>query len=120
MVSPPKGLVLDEFSMDRSKLDSINYFNEWAAANGFVPGSTWSIDETVGRMDDPIPGEFDTLIYSQHWGERTVRVPLKAGMTWGDLWKAADKAIDRSHDSHHIFIEAFEICGSELELFTGS
>ena len=43
------------------------------------------------------------------------------GATWGDIYRAADWAIRNSGDSHHIFIEGFELRnGNELHLVTGS
>lgn len=43
------------------------------------------------------------------------------GLTWGDIYRAADRAIRNSGDSHHIFIESFELKnGNELHLATGS
>lgn len=43
------------------------------------------------------------------------------GLTWGDVYRAADWAIRNSGDGHHIFIEGFELRnGNELHLVTGS
>lgn len=45
------------------------------------------------------------------------------GQTWGDLYRAADEVIERSGDTHHIFIEGFgkyATDNSMLTLTTGS
>lgn len=120
LVSPPKGMELDDWSMAPGNFDEIAYFNEWAANDGFDPYSTWSVTEAAGRMDDPIPGTFDRLVYNTHWGPKAVDGKLWAGMTWGDLWKVADAVILQSGDSYHVFIEAFHIEGDQLVLQTGS
>ena len=76
----------------------------------------WSVYSTpVGgfQEDHPYPGDA-TVVYQ---GER---VPV-FGFTWGDIYQAADQAIQNSGDQHHIFIEAFELKnGNELHLVTGS
>lgn len=112
---------LDGFSMDRKKIfDEINYFREYAEANYFRPYSTWSIYETIGHMDDPVPTTAKWLVYKDHWGEEEVSMPLYDNITWGALWDVADELIVKSGDQHHVFIEDFEEVGDELLLWTGS
>lgn len=71
--------------------------------------STWSVYEL------PAPGGFSQdhpwpdaryIVYDNHWGERDVRQPIE-GTTWADLYRAADRAIQASGDTHHCFIESF-------------
>ena len=76
----------------------------------------WSMYElNVGGFQEPHPYPGDATVVYQ--GER---VPV-FGFTWGDIYQAADQAIQNSGDQHHIFIEAFELkSGNELHLVTGS
>lgn len=67
--------------------------------------------------------ESDTLVYKDHWGEHPVYIDLPLGnLTWGQLYKAADEAIKRSKDTHHLFIESFEKDPTTgyIKLHTGS
>jgi hypothetical protein len=59
------------------------------------------------------------VVYRNHWGEQTVRVPIY-GWTWAALYVAANAAIRDSGDDHHIFIEHFDRSGDSLILSTGS
>ena len=60
-----------------------------------------------------------TLVYSEHWGVKAMRVPIN-GLTWAALYVAANAAIRDSGDDHHMFIEHFTQNGDELILSTGS
>jgi hypothetical protein len=74
----------------------------------------------VDDLNQPHPFAASEMIYRAHWGAKSVVVPI-AGTTWLDLWRAADCAIKLSGDSHHIFIEDFQInLQGQLELSTGS
>lgn len=83
--------------------------------------SIWSMHEVKDlRAAHPWPNH-TTLSY-QGWGEREVVIHIP-GPLWKDLWLAAEQAIERSGDSHHIFIESFSQHPSrptELRLGTGS
>ena len=103
----------DEDAFDR-KMD---YYRKYQENCGF--GSIWSIYEV---SDDS--GFFDLhpwqgasiLVYHNI----TVKI---MGPTWGDLYRAADQAIEESGDDHHIFIEGFckyATDNSMLEMTTGS
>lgn len=93
-------------------------FYEIKEANGFV--SMWSIYDGVNDPSEPSPYEARTMAYNNNWGE-PVEVPLPQGkLTWLDLWRAADKCIKDSGDTHHVFIEGFRKNGGILELVTGS
>ena len=74
--------------------------------------------------------EFSKIFYCDHWGGvnfqgKRVRsgkcVSSKInGTTWRHIQIAADEAIRKSGDEHHIFIEGFTIKGDKLFLDTGS
>jgi hypothetical protein len=57
------------------------------------------------------------------YGDQYTPIGTDAGLSWIDLWIAADDAIQASGDQHHIFIEAFTPIPTEpgvLRLVTGS
>lgn len=86
--------------------------------------SIWSI-YSVENLDAFSGLSGTELIYCNHWGDETVRIPLKSGdLTWGELYHAADKLIRQSGDEHHVFIESLTVRkgpnGQYLELDTGS
>lgn len=83
----------------------------------------WSVD---GNIDFMKPHPFigaRQLTYIDHWGQDPV-VVLIQGALWIDLYRAADKAIRMSGDTHHIFIESFSLVIAKnptvLRLGTGS
>ena len=84
--------------------------------------SFWSIYE-VENLSERHPFEgADTVAYSDHWGEKTVAVPIN-GSTWAALYVAADACIRDSGDEHHVYIERFKpnvISPKVLFLTTGS
>jgi hypothetical protein len=83
--------------------------------------SIWSIYE-VSDLSQPHPYTAAEICYRDHWGDGPVYETI-GGSTWADLYAAADRCIQRSGDTHHIFIEAFEpVAGQphQLRLTTGS
>lgn len=71
----------------------------------------WSLYEVEDlEAQHPFAGAAQ-VAYVDHWGDEPVFVEIKtegAGSgTWIDLWRAADEAIQRSGDQHHVFIEQF-------------
>ncbi len=83
--------------------------------------SVWCLKEVGKDFDRPhtYPGA-TTVVYRNHWGQGgEVRVAIQ-GVTWLDLYRAADQAIRESGDCHHVFIEAFDVEGNTLVLWTGS
>jgi hypothetical protein len=106
------------YSQDTDAFDcKMNYYRQHQENSGFE--SIWSVYEVSADSGffnlHPWQGA-NVLVY----GNVTVKIP---GPTWGDLYRAADEAIDRSEDYHHIFIEGFARYGedkSRLELTTGS
>jgi len=100
------------------------YFDGVREVNGFR--AIWSLyDETdEGSFDQPHPYVGAThVVHAQHWGTvDNVEVPI-GGDTWLDLYRAANEAIERSNDHHHIFIERFDPVEDKpgyLGLVTGS
>jgi hypothetical protein len=81
--------------------------------------TVWSIYEVKDlNARHPFEGVKE-VVYRNHWGERTVRVPIN-GLTWAALYVAANAAIRDSGDDHHIFIEHFDRREDSLVLHTGS
>jgi hypothetical protein len=84
--------------------------------------SIWSMYE-IKDLRTPTPFKNHTILSYQGMGDTgEVKVRIE-GPLWSDLWKAADEAIIRSGDGHHIFIEDFTQSKTrdfELCLSTGS
>ena len=74
-------------------------------------------------MEQPHPFVGATkVLYKDHWGDEAVYEEIN-GPRWVDLYAAADAAIARSGDGHHIFIERFVADKQQpevLRLTTGS
>ena len=108
----------DEAAFDRQH----TYFESFREANGLK--AIWSIYELDehGFLDlHPFEGATHVL-YDSHWGEVDSEVEID-GCTWADLYRAADKAIIKSGDTHHCFIESFTPIRDKpghLRLTTGS
>ena len=69
-----------------------------------------------------VPFPYATKVeYSDHWGDETISVDIGGNKTWLDLWKCAEKCINKSEDDHHIFVERFIHNGhGVVKLYTGS
>lgn len=84
--------------------------------------SIWSVFEVEDlSQQHPFQGA-QQVAYVDHWGGEPVFEEIK-GETWAALYVAADAAIRRSGDEHHIFVEAFrpnKDCPEQLVLSTGS
>jgi hypothetical protein len=111
------------YSQDNRVFDSkMDYYNEFKEANGLR--TVWSIYELAVHgflQDHPYQGAAE-VCYRDHWGEEPVYETI-LGPTWADLYRAADRCIQRSGDTHHIFIEAFETVADQphqIRLTTGS
>lgn len=111
------------YAQDNSQFDSkMDYYNEFKSANGLK--TIWSIYELPIHgflMDHPYTSA-RSVCYRDHWGEEAVYETI-LGPTWADLYRAADRCIQRSGDTHHIFIEAFESVADQphqIRLTTGS
>jgi hypothetical protein len=81
--------------------------------------TVWSIYDIEDLNDRHSFEGAKTLVYTDHWGTKPVRVPIN-GLTWAALYVAANAAIRDSGDDHHVFIEHFTQNGDELILSTGS
>ncbi len=94
-----------------------DHYTEVAESLGL--DAVWSVYE-VANLNEPHPfAGVKEVVYRNHWGERTVRVPIY-GKSWAALYVAANAAIRDSGDDHHIFIEHFDRREDSLVLHTGS
>lgn len=86
--------------------------------------SVWSIVDVDDFDEVPFPHARWLVYedYSRTETEEPIKIELPENATWLDLWKAANKAIVQSGDSHHIYIEDIRESpdGRMLHLFTGS
>ena len=117
---------------DLDQMDKlIDYYNGIRREEGF--GSVWSMWTTDEWQDmEDVSGipEGTVIRYLSIWGDRGKEsYSTVEGKTWLDVWKACDRAIEKSGDAHHIFIEALSSLTIEredgtvekfLELTTGS
>lgn len=100
-----------------SMVARIDYGTAVADAYGFA--SIWS-EEALDFAQIAFMGTW-RVSYSGHWGPDDIVSASLQDPTWLDLFAAADWAIARSGDSHHIFIERFDPApGGFLDLITGS
>jgi hypothetical protein len=70
--------------------------------------TVWSIYD-IERLDEALPSKYLDITHVQYYNQ-LVAVERRDGTTgfdWLDLWIAAEKAINQSNDSHHIFVEGF-------------
>jgi len=111
------------YAQDDADFDSkMDYYNRFKKANGLR--TIWSIYELPvhGFLGDhPYVGAAE-ICYRDHWGDEPVYETIQ-GSTWADLYRAADRCIQRSGDGHHVFIESFETVADQphqLRLTTGS
>ena len=81
--------------------------------------AVWSVFEVKDLNERHSFEGAKEVVYRNHWGEKTIRVPIY-GWTWAALYVAANAAIRDSGDDHHIFIEHFNRSGDSLILSTGS
>lgn len=95
----------------------VAHCNAVAKTYGFT--SVWSADAS-DFLSVAFSGSW-RVCYGEHWGSDTIASPAMLDPTWLDLFAAADWAIERSGDSHHIFIESFDPASHRLlHLSTGS
>jgi hypothetical protein len=121
-----EGLDLINQAVERSReieeaLDDANrdYVDRTAILHQFK--SVWSLDQKID-FKDPHGFPVVFMAYDNHWGEKVSSVTIP-GDTWLDLWRSAEELIKFSGDTHHIFIEAFEVSKTQpdtLILSTGS
>jgi hypothetical protein len=87
--------------------------------SGFT--GVWSIYSVDDFSEVPYP-QSQRLIYNSHWGKNEIEVEL-AAQDWHALWSAANDAILKSGDLHHIYIEEIRPSHDDptvLILHTGS
>ena len=107
----------DAYEQDNTSFDrKMDYYSQFRAENSL--SATWSIfDLDEGGFFDLHPWQGAEKVY---YNETSAPI---LGPTWGDLYRAADLAIERS-GTHHSFIEGFGAYtagdNSVLWLTTGS
>ena len=82
----------------------------------------WSIYE-VDNLSERHPYEGATTVVYKDWNTDKDVVVQVNGLTWAALYVAANAAINKSTDNHHVFIEGFKqssIDSTILFLSTGS
>lgn len=73
-----------------------------------ITHSEWSLYEVQDMTDQHPYAGVDRVVYQNHWGPQPVSASV-AGSTWSALWRAADDCIRNSGDSHHVFVEHFQL-----------
>ena len=111
------------YAQDDAQFESkMDYYRDFQRENGLK--TIWSIYELPVHgflQDHPYQGAAE-VCYRDHWGEEPIYETI-LGPTWADLYRAADRCIQRSGDQHHCFIEAFESVADQphqIRLTTGS
>ena len=94
---------------DLDQMDKLIYhYDDVARESGFK--SVWSMWTTSEWQDmDDVSGipEGTVIRYLSIWGDRGKEsYSTVEGKTWLDVWKACDRVIEKSGDTHHIFIES--------------
>jgi hypothetical protein len=113
----------DAYRQDNEQFESkMDYYSRFQTENGLK--TIWSIYELPihGFLGDHPFTNAAEICYRDHWGEDPVYETIQ-GATWADLYRAADRCIQRSGDQHHIFIEGFYPVANQphqLRLTTGS
>jgi|AntAceMinimDraft_11_1070367.scaffolds.fasta_scaffold77865_2 rubrerythrin len=90
------------------------YFSHTADKYGF--SSVWSIYDVTNFDEDH---HYRTALFVEYHG----LLSKIEGTSWLGLWRAAEELIERSGDTHHIYVEGFKICPKDrtvLNLITGS
>jgi hypothetical protein len=84
--------------------------------------AVWSMYEISDlNAQHPFRGA-TAVVYGNHWGDKPAQA-LIDGDTWADVYRAADIAIKRSGDGHHVYIESLALSKDDptkLVLGTGS
>lgn len=106
---------------DTNADDLMDYYGDIAERRKF--STTWSMYEVGRRMfrsaivnpnGNPI-----IVAYDGGWGTGG-QVILSHSPVWVTVWRACNQLITQSGDSHHVFIEGFNVKGNTLHLQTGS
>ena len=111
------------YAQDNAAFESkMDYYSRFQSENGLR--SIWSIYELPihGFLSDHPYTAAREICYRDHWGEGAVYETI-LGPTWADLYRAADRCIQRSGDGHHCFIESFQTVADQphqIRLTTGS
>lgn len=116
--------------MDRlAKQDrQMDLYEKLRRQHGYL--SIWSNYTVEDFNDVPFP-DIKEVIYQAYWPHgdlyfdedevRKLTYLAMGDITWADLWKISEYLINKSGDTHHIFIESFQDLGNGVyELWTGS
>lgn len=97
------------------------YYQKWGKEHG-ITTSIWSVyDVPIGGLDVVAFENVSAVRYDGGWGTGGEIETNDWNLTWGDIWKLADKLIAASGDLHHIFIETVKINKSKVvNITTGS
>lgn len=118
LVAEMRAALAGAYEQDNAAFDR-KFAHYRSVAEDLGLSTVWSMYE-VENLSDRYPYEgAKSVTYSDHWGGKTVVVPIN-GLTWAALFVAADAAIRDSGDQHHVFIEQFVQKGDTLLLTTGS
>lgn len=113
----------DAYAQDNDVFESkMDYYSSFQRENGLR--SIWSVYELPvhGFLTKHPYAAAREICYRDHWGANPVYETIQ-GDTWADLYRAADRCIQRSGDDHHCFIEHFQTVADQphqLRLTTGS
>lgn len=92
----------------------MQYWDGVKEANQFT--ARWSIYDHINSCNEKMP-LMDKVRYVLYEG---LSAKIE-GNTWLDLYRAANEVVEKSGDTHHIFIENFDMTDDgNLELFCGS
>lgn len=108
----------DAYAQDNTAFENkMEHYSDVQAAEGLR--AIWSIFEVEELGEQHPYRDAERVVYRDHWGRVEVAEQIPGG-TWIDLYIAADRCIRASGDDHHIFIEQFQVEGTDLVLQTGS
>jgi hypothetical protein len=113
----------DAYAQDNAVFESkMDYYSRFQTEIGL--NTIWSIYELPihGFLTKHPYAAAREICYRDHWGDEAVYETIQ-GDTWADLYRAADRCIQRSGDQHHCFIESFQTVADQphqLRLTTGS
>jgi|APSaa5957512535_1039671.scaffolds.fasta_scaffold15584_11 hypothetical protein len=118
---------VNEKKMTNAEFDvKMDLYDSMRRQHGYL--SIWSKYD-VEDFDAVAFPDIKEVIYQSYWPRndvvvgdvRKLRYLAMGDITWADLWKISEYLINKSGDTHHIFIESFQDLGDGVyELWTGS
>lgn len=104
---------------EHEKQEQMNSIVDSVAREENCLNAIWSMSEELLLDEEPAFTGKRNVVYKDHWGHNPISLEV-VDPTWRDLFRIADKLIEMSGDSHHVFIEGFERYGNDIILYTGS